>query len=195
MVEIEDKIVSEDIFDEMFSCDLSKCKGICCIEGDSGAPLKLEEIDIIEQELENIKPFMTNEGIDAIQQKGVFDIDEDGDYTTTLVNGAECAFVVMEGDIALCAMERAYRNGSTTFIKPISCHLYPIRVKEFSNGMHGLNYHRWNVCQSAVCNGTKSSVKVYECAKDGLIRAYGEQFYEYMVDVDRILSNGEVEEE
>lgn len=195
MVEIEDKIVSEEVFEEMFSCDLSKCKGICCIEGDSGAPLKLEEIDIIEQELENIKPFMTKEGADAVQQKGVFDIDEDGDYTTTLVNGAECAFVVMEGDVALCAIEKAYRSEKSEFMKPISCHLYPIRVKEFKNGMHGLNYHRWEVCKSAVCNGEKSSVKVYECAKDGLIRAYGELFYEYMVDVDRILSNGEVEEE
>lgn len=195
MVEIEDKIVSEELFDEFFCCDLSQCKGICCVEGDSGAPLKIEEIDVIENELPNIIPFMTPEGVDAVERNGVFEVDSDGDYTTTLINGGECAFVVTENGIALCAMEKAFRAGKSAFPKPISCHLYPIRVKEFSNGMSGLNYHRWNVCSSAVCEGRKSGVKVYQGVRSAIERAYGKEFYGHLEEVDRILSNGEVEEE
>ena len=195
MVEIEDKLISDEIFTECFSCDLGKCKGICCIEGDSGAPLKIEEIDIIEQELENILPFMSEAGKKAVERSGVFDVDIDGDYTTTLVNGGECAFVTMSGDTALCAIEKAWRAGKTSFMKPISCHLYPIRVKEFGNGMTGLNYHKWEVCSDAVCNGKKCGIKVYEGLQGAIERAFGEQFYEYMKDVAGIIERGEVEEE
>lgn len=195
MVEIEDKIVSEELFEEFFCCDLSLCKGICCIEGDSGAPLKIEEIDMIEDEMENIRPFMTPQGVEAVEKNGVFEVDRDGDYTTTLVEGAECAFVVMEDGVALCAMEKAFRAGKSAYMKPVSCHLYPIRVKEFSNGMVGLNYHRWNVCSSAVCEGRKSGVKVYQGLQSAIERAFGTEFYGHLVEVDRILTNGEVEEE
>ncbi|MEG1793580.1 MAG: DUF3109 family protein [Rikenellaceae bacterium] len=194
MVEIDDKIISEELFDEFFCCDLSQCKGICCVEGDSGAPLTIDEIDAIEDEFERVRPFMTKEGVEAVERDGVFEVDGDGDYTTTLVEGKECAYVVMENGIALCAMEKAFRAGKSTFMKPISCHLYPIRVKEFSNGMVGLNYHHWDVCSSAVCNGRKSGVKVYQSLKTAIERAFGEEFYEHLVEVDNILTNKKVEE-
>ncbi len=195
MVEIEDKLISDEIFTECFSCDIKKCKGICCIEGDSGAPLKIEEIDIIEEELENILPFMSDAGRNAVAQNGVFEVDIDGDYTTALVDGGECAFVTMEDGIALCAIEKAWRAGKTHFMKPISCHLYPIRAKEFGNGMTGLNYHRWDVCSDAVCNGKKCGAKIYESLKGAIERAFGEQFYEYLEDAAGIIERGEVEEE
>jgi len=191
MVEIDDKIVSEEIFDELFACDISKCKGICCIEGDSGAPLEIEEIDIIEENLDAIKPFMSDEGIKAIDEKGVFEVDSDGDYTTTLINGGECAFVTWQGDIALCAIEKAFRANKTTFKKPISCHLYPIRVKKSSNNTVGLNYHRWDVCRDACANGKKCGIKVYQGLQEPLERAFGKEFYAQLCEVDKIIESGD----
>ena len=144
MIEIDGKIVSTDLLTEHFCCDIAACKGQCCIDGDSGAPLDIDEVDILEQEYENYKPYMTPEGIAAVEQQGFMVVDADGDYTTPLVNGCECAYTfVNEQGITLCAIEAAYRAGKCSFKKPISCHLYPIRVVEFSNGTVGLNYHRW----------------------------------------------------
>lgn len=195
MIEVEDKLLADDIFEEYFECNLSECKGECCIEGDSGAPLEEEEIAVLEDNYELFKPFMTSAGIEAVERDGVFVIDSDGDYTTTLINGGECAFVVREGDIALCAIEKAFRAGLITNIKPISCALYPIRRKRFKNGMEGLNYHRWDVCRSACTNGEQTGSKVYQCAKGALVRAYGEEFYGHLEEIDRILTEGLVEEE
>lgn len=195
MIEIEDKLLSEDIFEEYFCCDLSACKGACCIEGDSGAPLEIEEISLLEDNIEAIKPYMTPLGIEAIERDGVFTIDYDGDYTTTLIGGAECAFVVSCDGVALCAIEKAFRDGKIENIKPISCHLYPIRRKKFSNGTEGLNYHRWDVCRDAVCSGEQKKCKVYQGVRSAIVRAYGEQFYGHLVDVDAILEKGELEYE
>lgn len=187
MIEIEDKLLSEEVFEEYFCCDLSKCKGECCIEGDSGAPLEVDEIGLIEDNLDVIKKYMTPRGIEAVDKAGVFEIDYDGDYTTTLIDGGECAFVFREGDIALCAIEKAFREGEIENVKPISCSLYPIRRKKFSNNMEGLNYHRWNVCSSAVAHGKETGCKVYQCVKAALTREYGEDFYRYLTEVDEIL--------
>ena len=193
MIEIEDKLLSDDIVEEYFCCNLSDCKGACCIEGDSGAPLELDEIDKIEENIDAIKPFMTAEGIASIEKDGVFTIDIDGDYTTTLVNGAECAFVFRDKGIALCSIEKAFREGVIENIKPISCHLYPIRRKKFANGMEGLNYHRWDVCKGAILNGEMKNCKVYEGVKSAIERAYGEEFYGHLTEVDRIIAAGEEE--
>lgn len=195
MIEIEDKIISDDIFEERFCCDLSKCKGICCIEGDSGAPLDIEEVEIIAENIDTIKRYMSEDGIEAINKDGVYVIDSDGDLTTTLINGGECAYVVYDNDIALCAIEKAYRDGAITFKKPISCHLYPIRVSKFSNNMVGLNYHRWSVCSGARECGKRENVKVYQGLKEPIIRAYGEQFYTYMCEVDEIIERGDIDYE
>ena len=155
MIEIEDKIVSTELLTEPFCCDPAHCKGMCCVEGDAGAPLEIEEAERLEQEFEAYKPFMKPEGIEAVCKQGFIVVDSDGDYTTPLIGRAECAFSFEENGITLCAIERAYQLGKTDFIKPISCHLYPIRLTRFSNGSIGLNYHRWSICSSACRNISK----------------------------------------
>ena len=177
MIEIDDKIVSIDLLREGFACDLSKCKGICCVEGDSGAPLDIDEVDLLEEEWENYSPYMTEEGRRAVEEQGFMVVDVDGDYTTPLVDNAACAYASEENGITFCAIERAYREGKCGFIKPISCHLYPIRVKRFRNGSVGLNYHRWAVCSSARECGKRLGVPVYKGLKEPIIRAFGEEFY------------------
>ncbi|MFM8596412.1 MAG: DUF3109 family protein, partial [Flavobacteriales bacterium] len=158
LVEINDKIVSTQIFEKQFVCDLNACKGACCIEGDGGAPVTEEEVKIIEQHLEQIKPYMRPEGIAAIEAQGVVYHDEDFEPATTLVNGKECAFVYFDqSNTAKCAIEKAQREGKIDFIKPISCHLYPIRTKQFSEYM-ALNYEKWNICEPACACGEKLDV-------------------------------------
>lgn len=149
MIEIDDKIVSADLLRECFACDIAQCKGICCVEGNAGAPLEAEEVGILEREYAAYKPYMTPEGIKAVERQGFMVIDEDGDLTTPLVGDAECAYTYSENGITFCAIEKAWLEGKTAFRKPISCHLYPIRVVRFSNGTAGLNYHRWSVCAPA----------------------------------------------
>ena len=177
MIEIDDKIVSSDLLRECFACDLGKCKGICCVEGDAGAPLELDEVDLLEEEYENYAPYMTEEGRQEVERQGFMVVDSDGDYTTPLVNNAECAYAFSEIGVTFCAIERAYREGKCSFLKPISCHLYPIRVKQFSNGSYGLNYHRWSVCRDAVECGKKIGLPVYKALKEPIIRRFGEEFY------------------
>lgn len=146
MIEIDDKIVSADLLRECFACDIAQCKGICCVEGNAGAPLEADEVEILEREYPNYKPYMTAEGIESVERQGFMVVDEDGDLTTPLVDDAQCAYTYTENGVTLCAIEKAWAEGKTPFRKPISCHLYPIRVMRFSNGTVGLNYHRWSVC-------------------------------------------------
>lgn len=180
MIEIDDKIVSLDLLREMFVCDLAKCKGICCVEGDSGAPLDIDEVDILEQEWESYAPYMTDEGRRAVEEQGFMVVDVDGDYTTPLVDGAACAYAFEEAGVTYCAIERAYREGKCAFMKPISCHLYPIRVTRFRNGSVGLNYHRWSVCSGARECGKRLGVPAYKALREPIIRAFGEEFYSQM---------------
>lgn len=177
MIEIDDKIVSLDILREAFACDISRCKGICCVEGNAGAPLDIDEVDTLEEEWENYSPYMTPEGRQAVEQQGFMVVDQDGDYTTPLVDDAECAYSFNENGVTYCAIERAYREGRTSFLKPISCHLYPIRLMRFSNGSIGLNYHRWEVCRPACEYGQKLGIPVYKSLREPLIRRFGEEFY------------------
>lgn len=177
MIEIDDKIVSTDILRECFACDLGKCKGICCVEGDAGAPLEIDEVDILEEEYPNYAPYMTAEGRAEVERQGFMVVDSDGDYTTPLVDNAACAYAFEEDGVTFCAIERAYREGKCSFLKPISCHLYPIRVKQFRNGSYGLNYHRWAVCSSARECGKKLGVPVYKALREPIVRRFGEEFY------------------
>ena len=177
MIEIDDKIVSTDILSECFACDLGKCKGICCVEGDAGAPLEIDEVDILEEEYPNYAPYMTAEGRAEVERQGFMVVDSDGDYTTPLVDNAACAYAFEEDGVTFCAIERAYREGRCSFLKPISCHLYPIRVKQFRNGSYGLNYHRWAVCSSARECGKKLGVPVYKALREPIVRRFGEEFY------------------
>lgn len=190
MIQIDDKIVSLDIIQKNFCCDISKCLGTCCVEGNAGAPLEMDEVDILEQEFEAYKPYMTAEGVEEIERQGFMVVDCDGDYTTPLVNDAECAYSFSENGITLCAIERAYNEGKTQFIKPISCHLYPIRVANFNDGSVGLNYHRWGVCSAAVALGDKIGMPMYKALKVPIIRRFGAEFFkELEIAADFIANN------
>jgi hypothetical protein len=183
LVEIEDKIVSTQIFERQFVCDLTACKGACCIEGDNGAPVTAEEVQIIETHLPQILPFMRPEGIAAVEAQGVAYLDHNLEPATTLVNDAECAFVFFDdAGIAKCAIEKAQREGHIDFLKPISCHLYPIRTKQFKD-YTALNYEKWDICEPACACGEKLEVPVYKFLKEPIKRAFGEDFYKELEHV------------
>lgn len=177
MIQIDDKLISEDLFSEKFVCDLTKCKGICCVEGDAGAPLDEDETKILEEIYPKIKPYLRPEGIKAIEEQHTHTVDIDGDLVTPLVNNAECAYVIFdENGYTKCGIEKAYEEGVIDYQKPISCHLYPIRIKSYSD-FDAINYHEWNVCSDACALGKELNVKVYKFLKKPLIRKYGEEFY------------------
>lgn len=178
MISIGDTLISEDILQKQFVCDLSACKGACCVEGDAGAPLEAEEVKILADEYERVKPFLRPEGIKAIEEQGTHVIDElDGEPVTPLVNDAECAYVVFdENGTTLCGIEKAWKEGKTHFRKPVSCHLYPIRVQKYSS-FEAVNYHKWKICAAACTLGESLKVPVYKFTKDALIRKYGSEWY------------------
>ena len=176
MLQIGKTIVSDDILDRDFVCNLSACKGECCVAGAAGAPVTDDERAILEREYENVKPYLRPEGIASIEQQGTW-IDRDGEYETPLVQGEECAYVIFdEKNTALCGIEAAYRAGKTDFYKPVSCHLYPIRVTEYSS-FTALNYHRWPICNPACSLGKELQVPIYKFLKESLTRHFGEGWY------------------
>ena len=178
MIQIDDKLISEDLFSEEFVCNLAKCKGICCVEGDAGAPLDEDEKRILDEIYPKIKPYLRPEGIQAIEEQGTYTLDFEGDLVTPLVNNAECAYVIFdEKGYTKCAIEKAYEDGVIDWQKPISCHLYPIRITEYSN-FSAINYHEWDICSDACTLGKELGVKVYQFLKKPLIRKYGEEFYQ-----------------
>ena len=178
MIQIDDKLISEDLFSEEFVCNLAKCKGICCVEGDAGAPLDEDEPKILDEIYPKIKPYLRPEGIQAIEEQGTYTLDFEGDLVTPLVNNAECAYVIFdEKGYTKCAIEKAYEDGVIDWQKPISCHLYPIRITEYSN-FSAINYHEWDICSDACTLGKELGVKVYQFLKKPLIRKYGEDFYQ-----------------
>lgn len=187
LVEVGDKIISTEIFKKKFVCDLNACKGACCIEGDAGAPLTLEEVSVLEDDLDVIKPYMRKKGIEAIEESGVFYMDQDNEPVTTLVNGKECAFVYFDDEgITKCSVEQAYLDGKTSFKKPVSCHLYPIRVKTF-NEFTALNYDVWDICKPACECGSKLNVPVFRFLKEPLIRSFGSGFYDELIEIEKEL--------
>jgi hypothetical protein len=178
MIAINKTLISEDLLDKKFVCDLNACKGACCVAGDSGAPLDEEELPVLESILEKVKPFMVKKGIKAIEKNGPYVVDSDGDYTTTLVSeGAECAFVFFdETNTAKCAIEKAYYEGAIDWKKPISCHLYPVRITRHKN-YEAVNYSKWDICKPACECGKKLDVPVYKFLKEPLIRKYGKDWF------------------
>jgi hypothetical protein len=182
MIQIRDKILSLEIFETSFLCNLEICKGNCCIYGDSGAPLNEDETGILEAEYMNFKSFITTEGRKSIEQKGKWLVDRDGDLVTPLIEGKECAYAVIEKGIARCGIENAWKNGKTSFRKPVSCHLYPVRISKLGT-LTALNYHRWSVCKPATQTGNVRGISLYVFLKDALIRAFGEAFYKEMEKV------------
>ena len=192
---------SSEILTECFCCDYEKCHGICCVEGSDGAPVTMDEIAGIEDALDTVWSDLSASAQSVIDKQGVAYTDKDGELVTSIVRGRECVFArsltpdpspKSEGSQEpcwLCMLERAYRNGQTTFCKPISCSLYPIREKNFGNGLIGLNYHRWTVCKDAVEKGKELGLPVYRFLKEPLIRRFGEAWYEELCAVAEQLSN------
>jgi hypothetical protein len=177
MILIEDTVISDDIAENFFVCDLGKCKGACCVEGDLGAPLEDVELAILEDIYEDVKPYLSAEGIRAIEAQGKYVKDFEGDYSTTTIDNKECAYAVYdEKGMLKCGIEQANIDGKTDFKKPISCHLYPIRITKYDN-YHALNYDRWDICSAACTLGDKLGVPVYKFLKEPLIRAFGEEWF------------------
>ena len=183
ILQVGDVLLSPDIITEYFCCDYEKCKGACCIEGDAGAPVTLEEISEIENSLDDVWDELSASAQTVIDKQGVAYSDRDGDLVTSIVGGRDCVFTCYENGSCLCALEKAFIQGKTTFCKPISCSLYPIREKQFSNGMIGLNYHRWEVCKDAVIKGKNNNIRVYEFLKEPLTGRFGSQWYEELQEL------------
>ncbi len=177
MIEIGDKVVSLDIVSKKFYCDVQKCKGACCVIGASGAPLEDDEADILKSEYNAIKPYLRPEGIHAIEAQGTSVMDADREMVTPLVAGRECAYAVFENGIARCGIENAFEDGATVFRKPVSCHIYPVRVKRYRQFM-AVNYDQWTVCDPARKRGEEKGKAVFEFVREGMIRKFGADFYE-----------------
>ena len=181
MLIIQDKLLEGDILKEEFMCNLDACKGACCWEGDYGAPLEEDEIDILEKEYQNIKPYLLPEGQKMIDITGTnVYYQEDKMMGTPLLENGACAFMTKDDKgIAMCGIEQAWKDGKTSFRKPISCHLDPVRAeKDHIAAFETLRYDRWNICSAACTKGKENKVKVFEFAKDALIRKYGEEWYD-----------------
>ena len=201
IIQVGDVLLSSEILTEKFCCDLSACKGQCCVEGDAGAPVTLEEIADMEEALDTVWPQLSASAQSVIDKQGIAYADKDGDMVTSIVRGKECVFArsltpspspMGEGSqdpCWLCMLEKAYREGKTKFCKPISCALYPIREKNFGNGLIGLNYHRWEVCRDAKEKGKALNLPVYKFLKEPLIRRFGKEWYQELCEVaEQLLS-------
>ncbi|NDW10743.1 DUF3109 family protein [Dysgonomonas sp. 520] len=178
MIQIDDTIIALDVIEENFICDLSVCKGECCVEGDSGAPLENDEVEKIKEVLPLIWNDLSEKAKKVIEKEGVAYKDYDDEMVTSIVDDKDCVFTYYdEKGVCKCAIEKAYREGKTDFYKPISCHLYPIRLQKYRE-FTAVNYHRWKICKAAVAFGNKEGVKVYQFLKEPLIRRFGEAWYD-----------------
>jgi len=178
MIQIKNTIISDLLIEEKFVCDLSKCKGQCCISGDSGAPLEEHEAKILDEIYPTIKPYLRDEGIESIEKKGKYYVDSEHELVTQLVNGNECAYVIFEDNgIAKCGIEKAWLDKKIDFQKPISCFLYPVRTKTFTE-LEAVNYDEWDICKPALDLGQKANVSVYEFLKVPLTQKYGKDWHD-----------------
>ncbi len=181
MLIIQEILISDAIIEEQFLCNLTACKGACCWEGDYGAPLETDELNTLEEIYGEIEPFLTKEGRRAISKNGLFKYyEEPKEYGTPLIKSKACVFTVFDQNgTAKCGIEEAHLAGATDFKKPISCHLYPIRVsKNIKTGFEALNYDRWDICSAACALGKKEQLPVFKFLKEALVRKYGAEFYE-----------------
>jgi hypothetical protein len=178
MISIDDTLISDDLVKTRFVCDLASCKGACCVEGDSGAPLEEEELAILDDIYVDVKPYMVPAGIEVVEQNGKYTIDSDGDFVTPLVNNRECAYVFYdEKGVTKCAIEKAHIDGKIDFKKPISCHLFPVRLNKYST-FTAVNIQSLDICQAAFTCGNKLQVPVYRFLKEPLIRKFGSDWFE-----------------
>ena len=178
MLQIQNTIVTLDLAEEFFCCDLEKCLGACCIEGDAGAPVTIDEVAKIEEALSVVEPEMLPRAVDEVRQNGVAYVDQEGDLVTTILDGRNCAFTCYApGGICLCALEKAFREGKTGFKKPASCSLYPLRLTTYPT-FTAVNYHRWKICRDAVANGRKKGIRLYQFLRGPLTERFGKEWYD-----------------
>ncbi len=177
MLQIDDYLISFDVIEEYFACDLDKCFGLCCYEGESGAPLLKSEIAIIENVFEKIKKNLPDTSLDVIRKVGFFEVDAEGDFVTPCVNGKECVYAVKDGKTYKCAFEIAYEKGEIDFKKPVSCHLFPVRVKKYVD-FTAVNLVKVGICKAGFIKGKLQKIKAYEFLKEAIIRYFGKEFYE-----------------
>lgn len=195
MIEIGDKIVSMDVFEVLFACDYEQCKGICCVEGDSGAPLEPGEAEMLRKYLPEVEHLLSSRAREVIAQQGVSYIDEEGDEVTSIVGGKDCVFTTYdERGNCLCAYEKMYYEGKIDWIKPISCQLYPIRLTKYKD-FTAVNYHKWSVCKCALKRGRKEGMPVYQFLKGPLIRAFGQEWYDQLEEAARLLKEERSEQD
>ena len=207
ILDIDNILVSSDVLTEPFACDLEKCKGRCCVEGDAGAPVTLDEIGEIEQNLDQVWHLLSAQAQAVIDKQGVAYNDKEGDLVTSIVGGKDCVFTCYDdiklekisenteiskksdysdssekiiSNCCLCAYEKLYRQGKIQWCKPMSCALYPVRVKTLRGGITVLNYHRWDVCKDAVERGKRENIKVYQFLREPLICRFGEEWYKQL---------------
>ncbi len=179
MLLIKNTLVSLDLIEEYFACDLDACHGECCIEGDAGAPVTREELDAIEAVLPAVMDDLTPAARRVIEQEGTGYVDEEGDLVTSIVCGRDCVFTTYApGGLCLCALEKASREGRAPQTKPISCHLYPVRLKELPGGMTGVNFHHWKICHAARARGLREGIRAYEFLREPLTRRFGADWYD-----------------
>jgi hypothetical protein len=183
MIKIGEVLVSDDIAEKEFVCNLEKCKGACCVEGDFGAPLEDDELNMLREIYPQVKPYLSEAGIKAIEQQGTHVLDDDGDFSTPTIGGRECAYAIYdEKGVLKCGIEQAYYDGKIGWKKPISCHLYPIRITK-KKKFEAVNYHKWSICSPACTFGKELQVPLYKFLKDALIRKYGHAWYDELVAV------------
>ena len=189
--QIDNVLLTTEILTERFCCDLDACKGECCVEGDAGAPVTLDEVAAIEESLDVVWDDLNASAQTVIDKQGVAYTDQEGDLVTSIVGGTDCVFTCHENGCCFCALEKAYRAGKADFCKPISCALYPIREVRLKNGLIGLNYHRWDVCKDAVKKGKELDLPVYKFLKEPLTRRFGAAWYEALEEAaEEILKEG-----
>ena len=183
MFQLGKTIVSEDIIEKEFMCNLNACKGACCIDGDAGAPLEKEELKSLEEIFPKVKSFLRKDGLKAIEKQGLYTTNEFGEHETPLINGEDCAYVIFdENNVAMCAIEEAFNQGEINFKKPVSCHLYPVRIQEY-NEFSAINYHKWEICDDACALGKELKIPVYKFVKQALVRKYGEVWYSELEEI------------
>lgn len=191
MLAIQNTLVSLDLLERYFVCDLSACKGACCVKGDAGAPLTDEELNLLEDIIDDILPYLDDEGNKMITEKGVFEIDIEGDKGTTLLDSGRCAYALVDNNgMVSCGIEKAYNDGKVNFKKPISCHLYPVRITEYEE-YDAVNYNKWDICKPACDCGAKLDVPLFKFLKEALTRKYGSGWYEELELIDQVRSSSD----
>ncbi|MDD2299532.1 MAG: DUF3109 family protein [Fermentimonas sp.] len=191
MIQIQQTIISDDIFKEHFICDLCKCKGQCCVDGESGAPLEQHEFEDINEILPAIWDDLSSAAQELINEQGIAYTDYDGELVTSIIKGRECVFTYFdENGVCKCAIDKAYREGRINVQKPISCHLYPIRLKEYVE-FTAVNYHKWSVCEPATVLGREKGLPLFQFLKEPLIRKFGEEWYNEVCEAAKLIEKNE----